>query len=766
MYSLRPRSVLGQALLAVCLVTALLVFHPVSVRSSGESNWADPFLIGKTASASVKIDTASRLVSGLAVIPILVRNDVEFGQFLLEVDFCPENLTYVGAEAGEALSETGWEYFHYRLEVSTDALYRVQLTGVYDIPDAHQGVPLAPNSEYVSLVTLQFVVHTGEFPSGTFFPIIFEWEVDDCLENTFQDTSSDTLYASRDSTQFNVTDCPPESLECSFVSPSVEFVDGGVYAFHPQQPLRGDINLNSIPYEIADLWLFANYLLYGDSVLTTDPEAQSANSDVNWDEFRWSMADFIHLARVILYDAIEVTEPTPLSEYDMETWMTTVHSLPNDTVVLPVWYKGTGSERVQGISFKADFDPDSLSLVEVDLTETSLEDWEVTLTRLEEGSIRLNACPDFILSPTCDSLTSYNGPRQIAKLVFEVSDVDTPAFISVSFGDDTSSQVEANAFATTDGGLTRLGISDVRDGGIQVGGSLECKRGDVNYNDISYEVADWVLFWTFLLEGPGAFLYDPLYHMCATNANADSLYGTIADLLYLWRVIVHDAVEIPGKHQVGDLPEPSDDEYRLVSASAHPGDVISVPLWFTNSVSCRGITFKLTFDENLLSVEGVDTSESRMPGWEFIGSVIDRGELFLFAHANWWDLGLNDPLIGSGDGLLLRASFSVDESAPAGAFLPITFEIKEDWGHYNSYTDSTGLILIQPPTVSGWIFTDVISGDSNSDGVVDIADAVYLLNYLFRHYMPPSPLSLGDFNEDGEVNIADVVALLNYLFRG
>jgi hypothetical protein len=40
------------------------------------------------------------------------------------------------------------------------------------------------------------------------------------------------------------------------------------------------------------------------------------------------------------------------------------------------------------------------------------------------------------------------------------------------------------------------------------------------------------------------------------------------------------------------------------------------------------------------------------------------------------------------------------------------------------------------------------------------------LNYLFKHEMPPSPLSLGDFSEDGEVNIADVVALLNYLFRG
>jgi hypothetical protein len=97
--------------------------------------------------------------------------------------------------------------------------------------------------------------------------------------------------------------------------------------------------------------------------------------------------------------------------------------------------------------------------------------------------------------------------------------------------------------------------------------------------------------------------------------------------------------------------------------------------------------------------------------------------------------------------------------------LPITFETEPNLGHYNAYTDTIGLTFVQPSTISGWIFTDVISGDANSDGILDVGDLVYLLNYLYRAGIPPSPVSLGDFNNDTEVNVSDIVALINYLFR-
>ena len=57
-------------------------------------------------------------------------------------------------------------------------------------------------------------------------------------------------------------------------------------------------------------------------------------------------------------------------------------------------------------------------------------------------------------------------------------------------------------------------------------------------------------------------------------------------------------------------------------------------------------------------------------------------------------------------------------------------------------------------------------GDCNTDGTIDIADVVYLINYLFIGGSAPDPLEVGDTNCDGVVNIADVVYLINYLFMG
>jgi len=62
------------------------------------------------------------------------------------------------------------------------------------------------------------------------------------------------------------------------------------------------------------------------------------------------------------------------------------------------------------------------------------------------------------------------------------------------------------------------------------------------------------------------------------------------------------------------------------------------------------------------------------------------------------------------------------------------------------------------------VFIGFMRGDANADGIVDIADVVYLINYLFVDGPPPDPLEAGDANCDGIVDIADAVYLINYLF--
>ena len=57
-------------------------------------------------------------------------------------------------------------------------------------------------------------------------------------------------------------------------------------------------------------------------------------------------------------------------------------------------------------------------------------------------------------------------------------------------------------------------------------------------------------------------------------------------------------------------------------------------------------------------------------------------------------------------------------------------------------------------------------GDVNCDGVIDIGDVVYLINYLFKGGPAPLPFAdQGDVNISGVVDIGDVVYLINYLYK-
>ena len=65
-----------------------------------------------------------------------------------------------------------------------------------------------------------------------------------------------------------------------------------------------------------------------------------------------------------------------------------------------------------------------------------------------------------------------------------------------------------------------------------------------------------------------------------------------------------------------------------------------------------------------------------------------------------------------------------------------------------------------------FVYTILIRGDANWDEKIDIADVVYLINYLFIGGPPPLSLVRGDVNADEIINITDVVYLINYLFIG
>jgi hypothetical protein len=57
-------------------------------------------------------------------------------------------------------------------------------------------------------------------------------------------------------------------------------------------------------------------------------------------------------------------------------------------------------------------------------------------------------------------------------------------------------------------------------------------------------------------------------------------------------------------------------------------------------------------------------------------------------------------------------------------------------------------------------------GDCTDDGIIDVGDLTYLINYLFIGGPAPDPMQTGDVNSDGEVDVSDIVHFINYLFLG
>jgi hypothetical protein len=59
-----------------------------------------------------------------------------------------------------------------------------------------------------------------------------------------------------------------------------------------------------------------------------------------------------------------------------------------------------------------------------------------------------------------------------------------------------------------------------------------------------------------------------------------------------------------------------------------------------------------------------------------------------------------------------------------------------------------------------------VHGDANGDGVINLADVMYMINYLYRSGSYPSSFEAGDANCDGIHGIVDIILLINYLYKG
>jgi hypothetical protein len=107
------------------------------------------------------------------------------------------------------------------------------------------------------------------------------------------------------------------------------------------------------------------------------------------------------------------------------------------------------------------------------------------------------------------------------------------------------------------------------------------------------------------------------------------------------------------------------------------------------------------------------------------------------------------------DGLILNSSAGKIEGAPSAEGI-YHFTVRA--------TDS------DDPAQSDVQHLDVaftyVCGDINCDAQVNVADAVFVINYVFKGGPAPSIFLAADANCDGDINVADGVYIINYVFNG
>jgi hypothetical protein len=115
-------------------------------------------------------------------------------------------------------------------------------------------------------------------------------------------------------------------------------------------------------------------------------------------------------------------------------------------------------------------------------------------------------------------------------------------------------------------------------------------------------------------------------------------------------------------------------------------------------------------------------------------------------------------LMNNGDGTFQSAVNYGAGDAPVSVFCAdLDNDNYLDLAVANANSDNVSILI-------NLVVLPFIRGDANGDGVINAADVVYLINYLYISGPAPNPLQAGDVNSDGVINASDVVYLINYLF--
>lgn len=223
------------------------------------------------------------------------------------------------------------------------------------------------------------------------------------------------------------------------------------------------------------------------------------------------------------------------------------------------------------------------------------------------------------------------------------------------------------------------------------GGDIACDpvadlRGDINCNGIDYETADFVFFSNYFLIGLDAFGDTEECSQYATDVNADGTLLQLEDLIYLYRIIIGDAIPLTGviDYETVNATAVQDDDEKTVSLD-YDGELAAVHLVFESeiipsvNIDIPGIVWGYEYFENRTRVIILPEINSYKPHFVLDGPLLSyagNGRLISLSAADYHDHIFNIQIDTLGNGLTTPFAIElgmIHEAAAGESFsLPVS----------------------------------------------------------------------------------------------
>jgi hypothetical protein len=189
-------------------------------------------------------------------------------------------------------------------------------------------------------------------------------------------------------------------------------------------------------------------------------------------------------------------------------------------------------------------------------------------------------------------------------------------------------------------------------------------RGDINLNNVANEIADAVLYSNYFIYSIGVFTINTEGQIAASDVNADGLALSVADLVYLIRIIVGDALPYP---KLAPVNAKVINDKGIVSVDAEMGAALVV---------IEGNVQAQLLAENMEMISNFDGSNTRVLVYSLEGNSFSGD----FLNANGEIVSVE---LGSADGATVNAKV-----------IPANFELAQNYP--NPFNPSTNVSFSVP----------------------------------------------------------------------